>query len=316
MLFLRSREITKWWGAEAHALHMMDIDTCHHAVPLPTLLERDPRILQDAQYRHCYQHIGNIQKPGAMPIEGYHSHTFAQGLLDYYHLTGDRQALDTAVGYARNLAYKTNRYDKYKWGIGREAGWGLLVLGGVYMARPDPEIRRAGDAMIEKIRSQQQPGGEVLEGYFHRKSFEDRTITLCARGLIKWHQATGDEKVRNLIVGLMRGYMKMAFGPEGVALAGNWPEHQKASTPEQGFADLESLAYAYELTGDRSFVDAGIPALAHAVDWILNAPERSEGYLFQRIMRGPMPFMRVAHKLGLMQRLPSAGAWLTENPGR
>jgi hypothetical protein len=316
MLFLRSREITKWWGAEAHALHMMDIDTCHHAVPLPTLPKQDPKILQDAQYRHCYQHVGGIQTPGSMAVEPLHSHTFAQGLLDYYHLTGDRQALETALGYARNLAYKTNHYDRYKWGIGRESGWALLVLGGAYMARPDEEVRKAGDTMVERIRAQQGPAGEVLEGYFHAKAFEDRTITLCVRGLIKWHQATGDEKVKNLIVGLMRGYLRMAFGAEGVALAGSWPEHQKASTPEQGFADLESLAYAYELTGDRSFIDAGVPALSHAVDWIVNAQERSEGYLFQRILRGPLPFLRAAHQLGLMQRLPSAGGWLTDGPGR
>ena len=312
MLFLRSREITKWWGAEAHALHMMDIDTCHHTIPLPTLLNNDPKILLHAQYRHCYQHVGGTQTPGGMPIEPLHSHVFAQGLLDYYHLTGDRQALDVATGYAQNLAYKTNHYDKYKWGIGRESGWSLMVLGGVYMIRPDEEIRKAGDTMIEKIRSQQEPGGEMLHGYFHPKSYEDRTTTLCVRGLVKWHQATGDEKVKKLIVDLMQGYLKMAFGAEGTALAGSWPEHQKASTPSQGFADLESLAYAYELTGDRKFIEAGIPALSHAVDWIIHADERSEGYLFQRIMRGPMPFMRIADKLGLMQRLAEAGPWLEE----
>ena len=184
------------------------------------------------------------------------------------------------------------------------------------MVRPDEEIRKAADTMVEKIRSQQEPGGAVLHGYFHPKSFEDRTITLCVRGLIKWHQASGDEKVKKLIVELMRGYLNMAFGDEGVALAGSWPEHQKASTPSQGFGDLESLAYAYELTGDRRFIDAGIPALSHAVDWIIHADERSEGYLFQRIMRGPMPFMRIAHKMGLMQRLPSAGGWLVEGTMR
>jgi hypothetical protein len=27
MMFIRSGEITQWWGAEAHAQHMMDVDT-------------------------------------------------------------------------------------------------------------------------------------------------------------------------------------------------------------------------------------------------------------------------------------------------
>ena len=35
MMFLRTGEITKWWTAEAHAQHAMDVDTCHHTVAAP-----------------------------------------------------------------------------------------------------------------------------------------------------------------------------------------------------------------------------------------------------------------------------------------
>ena len=65
MLFLRAHEIVKWWGAEAHALHMMDVDMNHHPKAHPrTDRLHDGACLINAQYRHCYQHVGGIQTVG------------------------------------------------------------------------------------------------------------------------------------------------------------------------------------------------------------------------------------------------------------
>ncbi len=307
MMFLRTREIVKWWGSEAHALHMMDIDTCYHAVPMEHL--PDPKSLINAQYRHCYQHIGSIQAPGDpehIPASG--SHTFAEGLLDYYHLTGDRRALDVATGYAKNLAYVFGGHEPV--GIGRYSGWGLLVMGGAYMIRPEEKIRREAERVIDKTISQQRDEGEVLEANIHHEAFEDRKIHLCMRGLIKWHQATGDKKVEKLILDLMEAYLRVGLMEEGLPLYSTWPEHSKPTTAMQGFANLESLAYAYDLTGDQRFIDAGIPGLCHAVEWITD-PDEKEVYInFQRILRGPFRFMAIAHKLGILEKVPRAGAWL------
>jgi hypothetical protein len=309
MMFLRTKEIVKWWGCEAHVLHMMDIDTCYHAVQMEHL--SDPKSLINAQYRHCYQHIGSIQTPRDpkhIPASG--SHTFAEGLLDYYHLTGDRRALEVATGYAKNLAYVFSCHEPI--GIGRYSGWGLLVMSGVYMIRPDKELRREAERVIDKIVSQQHDGGEILEANIHREAFEDRKIHLCMRGLIKWHQATGDEKVEKLIIDLMEAYLNIGLVEEGLPLYSTWPEHSKPTTAMQGFANLESLAYAYDLTGDRRFIDAGIPCLCHAVEWIVN-PEKWEVHInFQRILRGPFRFMSIAHELGILEKVPGAGAWLNE----
>ena len=103
----------------------------------------------------------------------------------------------------------------------------------------------------------------------------------------------------------------MCLGPEGLPRAGSWPEGRKPTTAGQGFANLEALAYAYELSGDIRFVRAGIGALAHAVDWIANPEYRSEHVFFHRMMRGPFPFFAVAHELGLLEKIPGAGTWTT-----
>ncbi|MAE64099.1 MAG: hypothetical protein CMJ18_07465 [Phycisphaeraceae bacterium] len=309
VMFLRSREIVKWWGAEAHALHMMDVDTCHHAVEDGRYDHSGPFWLRDGQYRHCYQHVGGIQTPeDPEHISAGGSHTFGEGLVDLYHLTGDRRYFDVARGYARNLARTINHYEPV--GVGRIAGWALLVMGAVQMAEPDDDVAREANVMIDRIISQQQGEGGILEANFHVRAFEDRKIHLCMRGLIKWHQATNCDKTKKLILDLMEAYLDMGLLDEGMPLYSTWPEHSKPTTPSQGFANLESLAYAYDLGGDRRFIDAGIPALCDCVQW-LNQPETIKGFdHFERVLRGPWRFMAIAHDLGLLARVPGAGEWL------
>src|SRR5881397_2362738 len=166
MMFLRSGWIVQWWGAEAHALHMMDIDTPHHRVPLDReilfgpgskVLAASPRQGESRNEMHRaatpegiaplpyllgYRHFG--------PTPSY-IYAWAEGLVDYYHLTGDRRALETATGYARSLAGLTNRDERYRYGMGRSAGWALVSMATVYRIHPDPEIRKAADLMIDKM---------------------------------------------------------------------------------------------------------------------------------------------------------------------
>jgi hypothetical protein len=320
----------------------MDVDTCYHAVPLPTLENQDPKTMLHSQYRHCYQHIGNIQTPGAMPVEPAFSHTYAEGLVDYYHLTGDTRARDVAIGYAKGIAYTTNRYDRYKWGAGREAGWALLVLAAAYLIQPDEEIRQAADIMISNVISEQQPDGGILDSNTHRLAYEERKVVLYTRGLARWHQAAfarrsgataprkarvaGDEKCKKLFLSLMEFYLRVGFTPEDTPRASTWPEHDQPSSLNQGQANLESLAYAYALTGDRRYIEAGMPVLCQALEWMLAAvvdsgPVYSSQHhpgldlKFPQILCGMFGFMQRAHDLGLLQKVPILGGWLArESP--
>lgn len=178
------------------------------------------------------------------------------------------------------------------------------------MASPDDYLRKAADAVIDSIVAQQQPDGGILEANIHPKALEDRKIHLCMRGIIKWHQASGCEKTRKLIVELMEAYLNCGLLDEGLPLYSNWPEHSKPTTAMQGFANLESLAYAYDLTGDRRFFEAGIPGLCLAVQWMLHPPEGELLVTFQRGLRGPFRFMAIAHELDMLERVPGAGDWL------
>ena len=304
MMFLHGGEVSNHYVGEAHALHAMDVDTCWHAVEthheFPGI--DDLKLMIGGQYRHSYQHTGRV---------GGHSHTFAEGLLDYYHLTGDRRFLDVAEGYAQQLSYMTNTYDDFKWGTGRAAGWSLLVMGGVYRARPDEQIRRAAQTLIDKIFAEHDADGNFMGGMrstITAKTRSDRALNLCMRGLIKWHQVTGDPKLRDLMVKSMYGYARQGFSAEGLPLYGNWPEQRKSTSPSQGFANLETLAYAYRLTGDRLFIEAGLGRVVQAIQW-MHAPSQ-QGDCFHRMLRGPFPFLAAAHELGVLENIPEAAGWM------
>jgi hypothetical protein len=312
MLFLRDGDITRWWGAEAHALHTMEVDTCHHAVP--TEEQPDPQLMLNGQYRHCYQHIGGAQTVGDSHRAAGLSHTFCEGLADYYYLTGDTRARDQVLATARRLARFTLSPQGYVWGWGRNVGWGLLVMGAAQRIEPDELVERAAEAILQKLESLQSESGKIMRSSLHPRALEDRGVNLTVRGLIKWHQVTGCERTRRQILELMDMFVQRCIGPEGLPTQGTWPEIAKPATVSNGFANLECLAYAYELSGEQKYVEAGVGALCQAVDWILNAPkdpEDQEGQnYFMRMLRGPLPFMTIAHELGLLERVPGAGPWL------
>ena len=76
-----------------------------------------------------------------------------------------------------------------------------------------------------------------------------------------------------------------------------------------GYANLEALAYCYELTGDRKYIEQGLGTLSQAINWILNPTHDKGIVLWMRMLRGPFRFMAIAHDLGLMQKIPESGPW-------
>ncbi len=306
MMFLRHREIAQWWAAESIALHTMDIDTCHHAVEMEHM--PDIRFMQFCQYSHCIQHVGGAQRVGDTQQRHAHgSHTFLQGVIDYYHLTGDRRARDIAVKTATGLGHMCQFYD---WDLERNTGWGMLVVGSGYAIEPNEEMRKGAEAVLDRLYDKLNLGPDGTGDPFAGELISDRSVNLGMRGLIRWHQVTGDERCRKLIMAIMESYVKRGFLEEGLPYAGSTPDARYPTVASQGFANLESLAYAYRLTGDRKFIEAGHGALCQAVNW-MNDPE-NDGTFSSRMLRGPFPFMAIAHEMGILEKVPGASRWLND----
>ena len=74
-----------------------------------------------------------------------------------------------------------------------------------------------------------------------------------------------DMPVIVLDVSVLTDALVETVGREALPLYSDWPEHNKHTTEEQGFTNLECLSYSYDLTGDRKYVDAGPGLLARAL---------------------------------------------------
>ena len=187
----------------------------------------------------------------------------------------------------------------YRWGLNRGSRWALAVLAGVYEVRSQEPIRRAVHHLFDSIDEDTHVSG-------------DRSVNIGLRGVIRWHQVTGEQRARQLILDLTDRYLAQGHSREGLMLAAIWPGSSNHTTPGQGFANLEALVYCYDLAGDRRYIHAGVGHLTQAVEWLLGPLYGKGLILWMRILRGPFRFMAIAHELGIGEKVPGAGTWLYE----
>src|SRR5690606_28464569 len=98
------------------AEHWMDVDICHHS---------DNPLRYQGQIPHSARHV--TDNPAVC-------HEWVEGLLDYYHITGERRALEAAIGVGENVLriLKTPRFQEPGGYHARESGWALRSLGALY----------------------------------------------------------------------------------------------------------------------------------------------------------------------------------------
>ena len=301
-LFLHNRDITTWLGAEAHALHQMDVDTCHHALAKQIPAGLDIDCVLNCQWLQSLQHIS---------VPGNSICTYAEGLVFCYYLTGDRRYLDAAVGFGDYIAHLQGYH---QWGLGRGLGWALCTLSSVYQACPKDTYRAAAEALVDRVCTQIKDLGQPFSATYHPRALEDRVVGLTSHGLIRWHHATGDDRVKDLLLEMVHGYVDAAMLDVGLPMECTVPELARACKPGNGYAHMEALAFAYRATGDRRFIDAGMPHLCEWAAWINTPQLKTAGKHFMRCIRGVFPFLAVAHELDLLERVPAASAWLNTQP--
>ncbi|MCD7905703.1 MAG: glycoside hydrolase family 127 protein [Clostridiales bacterium] len=116
--------------------HQMDTDIVHCS---------DDPLRLDGQVTHSADHVS-----GKVEI----SHEWVEGLLDYYHLTADKEALDTALRMGDNIIrhLEQPRY-KQKGGVNaRETGWALRSLCALYSETNDERWLAPCDGIVEHLR--------------------------------------------------------------------------------------------------------------------------------------------------------------------
>ena len=218
------------------ARHIMDVDTIHYDT-----ISNDPRLNKKldpvlsqvgSMHRHNGDHWGGRSDEAA--------HTSVVGLVLYHYLSGDERVRDVIdeIGsfYLKEPITFMGHPDKAQGRSIANVIWGNLLL---YELTQDESYKRGADKLLNILLSGQQPDGSFLDFYNPlSKSWSGRSQELPMTGyimgaLIKYHEVTQDEEVKETIVRLAR-YLSAKQYAAPVSLHG--------------------LAYAYLITRDPFFI--------------------------------------------------------------
>ena len=264
--------------AEEAARHNMDVDTVHyHHAPFQV----------GGQYTHCMGHVGGYDWVGPTAITQGNfsvSHSWVEGLLEYYCLTGDRRAVETAQLIAD--LYNTRDLRNYDFTNCRIPGWHLIMTMAMFNATNDRYYLNAAKIIVERVLERQTPdeppveGGRLNGGWTrlmvpgHCYCDPPRHIGnagfmvgILLAGLKAYHQATGDQNVAEAIIRAAHYLVRDVWEPEVDGF--RYTSCPDSSKGTGNIRKLLGISYAYRLTGDehlgevaRRGTEAGIRSLS------------------------------------------------------
>ena len=269
--FARTGDLRYFRAAEEMEWHNRDIDTVHH--------HRD-RTRVGGVYLHCVGHTGDYYPSSPVPGKGINegrfsiSHTFIEGHLDYYFLTGDRRSLETALRTAaRHNTLETRNYDFTNC---RNPGWHLILAMAAYNATGDPFHLNAARIIVERVLERQTEDGgwrrQLVPGHCHclprHHGEAGFMVGILLTGLRYYYEATGDERVARSIERGAHYLIDDMWVPEVAGFrytscprtnAGAW----------SNFLLFDGIVFAHRRTGDAKLGEVlrrGAPAAIKTMD--------------------------------------------------
>lgn len=230
------------------AEHWKDVDIVHYSP--------DP-LRNQGQVMHSANHV-----TGEVKV----CHEWVEGLLDYYHLTGEQSALEAAIGIGENVRrlLATPRYDGEGGISARESGWALRSLGALYIETHDEKWLQSADRIVGHFEAWKKKYGAWLApaaGHVvYRSGF---MICIAVNSLMRYYRISPEERIKQMIVDAVADYVEHCYVKEaGMFYYKELPSTQHLhSNP----ICLESLSYAYEFTGDPNYLEVGRVTFEEAI---------------------------------------------------
>ena len=246
MQYVRSGD-PRWWdlGEEA-ARHYRDVD-CVAASP-----SHPDRI--GGPIHHNSRHF--VTK-GWVADHGYSApdtgHSWVEGLIDYWLLTGDSLAGEAVV---RMGDWYVGKVDAFRFGAGgqeRGQGWTLTALTSIYRATWEPRYLDAAQRVQDWINDWQDPiRGVISVPISEQPSYEGGTTFMhgiVAHGVARLYEATGDPATLRSLRGLSEWIVTEPMGPPGRF----WYKQAPSCKTSYGYNGkaMTATSYLYEFTGDE-----------------------------------------------------------------
>lgn len=248
------------------ARHAIEVDFVHYS---------DHRVKHRATPPHCARHT----TAGAYP-----SHFWTQGVLQYYALTGDEDALEFARAIGDKIVEMFGDPDirAKLWHPTRELGWALLALASLIEFDPAPRYMTLAQEMADDLIAAPLTD-EFIENAV-KYAFGYASIVL---GVDRWHDVQPQQRHRDWLVRFAQQCgPRMACLP-GIELA-------------MGLCILHA---GYKHSGDASLVRHGMRVLERVIDskvWVDPSPYTKPFALLHRPLSR---FFADAASTGLLNKL-------------
>ena len=233
--------------ADALAWHFVDVDVLHASnSPLNEL----------GQHMHFTDHAKGETHAG---------HCTVEGLWHYYMLTGEPRVGEVARGtadyFAKVAAWKD--FLDFRDDEERTIGWALRALVPSYSATLDPRYKLAAQMVVEQAIAGQDPDTGNWDHPLYPNEDKHRPtcvggkpwmVGIIVEGMKKYHRAFDDPRVNDLILKatdwiIASNYVYMTC-----------KDHEPR---EGGLHHLTALTYAWELSGERFYLDEALRIFAH-----------------------------------------------------
>lgn len=218
------------------ARHWLDVDLCHYSP--------DP-MQQGGLKIHTRYHVTS----GVTP-----SHEWTEGFLDYYFLTGRREGLEAARSVAENIMRHMAQPRMRQPGqtAVREGGWALRAMVGMWLGTGEDKWKAEAKRLVDMFLEWQETQGALLAPYTsHSMPRVPFMISLTVNSFARYLLIEDDERIKKLIVETVDDLLEHCLGPDGIFYYKELPSLRRtAPTPHA----LESLTYAYRITGDVKYL--------------------------------------------------------------
>lgn len=229
------------------AEHWMDVDVCH---------DSDDPARRGGQLIHSARHVS-----GDVTL----SHEWVEGLLDYWHLTGERVALETALGIGENVLRGLEAPELQSPGgaAARVTGWALRTLVALWLETGEARWLAPAERIADQFEAWQKEYGAWLAPYTdHTLARVPFMIAIAANSLMRYHSVRPEPRVASMIVAAARDLVEHSLLADGRFYYKELPSLQRRGAGSQV---LEALGHAYELSGDATFLRAGLATFAETL---------------------------------------------------
>ena len=245
--FARTGELDCLNECDVLAWHFIDVDVLHAS---------NSPLNEKGQHMHFTDHAKGETHAG---------HGTVEGLWHYHTLTGEPRARDVATGiadfFAKVAAWKD--FLDFRDDEERTIGWSLLALVSSYRATRNPRYRLAAQMIVEQALAGQHPRTGNWDHPLYPNEDPERPtriggkpwfVGIILQGMKKYHLEFGDERVRELILKAAHWMV--------------WSDYRYMTAPDRPAQPgqdhhLTGLAYAWELSGKRYFLDEALRIFHH-----------------------------------------------------